>query len=96
MTRQRSNKKVTDFSLTKKAMLKIPVFSFNKFPNVNKLGPEMKSTGENSFIMMEDSLRKYMEASLYLRNNGRFRTLLIILTFTTHSDLLVGFCAFLA
>ncbi|MFN9710494.1 MAG: carbamoyl-phosphate synthase large chain, partial [Bacteroidota bacterium] len=24
-----------------------PVFSFNKFPNVNKeLGPEMKSTGE--------------------------------------------------
>ena len=25
----------------------IPVFSFSKFPNVNKkLGPEMKSTGE--------------------------------------------------
>ena len=27
--------------------VKLPVFSFNKFPNVNKeLGPEMKSTGE--------------------------------------------------
>jgi len=27
--------------------IKKPVFSFNKFPNVNKeLGPEMKSTGE--------------------------------------------------
>jgi carbamoyl-phosphate synthase large subunit len=27
--------------------IKVPVFSFNKFPNVNKnLGPEMKSTGE--------------------------------------------------
>jgi carbamoyl-phosphate synthase large subunit len=27
--------------------VKEPVFSFNKFPNVNKeLGPEMKSTGE--------------------------------------------------
>ena len=27
--------------------VKVPVFSFNKFPNVNKeLGPEMKSTGE--------------------------------------------------
>ena len=26
---------------------KVPVFSFNKFPNVDKnLGPEMKSTGE--------------------------------------------------
>ena len=27
--------------------VKEPIFSFNKFPNVNKeLGPEMKSTGE--------------------------------------------------
>ena len=27
--------------------IKVPVFSFNKFPNVDKrLGPEMKSTGE--------------------------------------------------
>jgi carbamoyl-phosphate synthase large subunit len=28
--------------------IKVPVFSFNKFPNVDKqLGPEMKSTGES-------------------------------------------------
>jgi carbamoyl-phosphate synthase large subunit len=34
-------KKLTGFAI------KEPVFSFNKFPNVNKeLGPEMKSTGE--------------------------------------------------
>jgi len=27
--------------------IKVPVFSFDKFPNVDKsLGPEMKSTGE--------------------------------------------------
>ena len=42
--------KVTDFSFTPKLegyAIKQPVFSFNKFPNVNKqLGPEMKSTGE--------------------------------------------------
>jgi hypothetical protein len=29
--------------------IKVPVFSFNKFPNVDKsLGPEMKSTGKRS------------------------------------------------
>jgi carbamoyl-phosphate synthase large subunit len=43
-------KKVTDFDFNPKKegyAIKIPVFSFNKFPNVNKeLGPEMKSTGE--------------------------------------------------
>jgi carbamoyl-phosphate synthase large subunit len=34
--------------------IKQPVFSFNKFPNVNKqLGPEMKSTGE-SILFIED------------------------------------------
>ena len=42
--------KVTDFDFNPKKdgyAIKIPVFSFNKFPNVNKeLGPEMKSTGE--------------------------------------------------
>lgn len=42
--------KLTDFSFEKKLTgyaVKEPVFSFNKFPNVNKeLGPEMKSTGE--------------------------------------------------
>lgn len=44
------DKKVTDFAFNPRKegyAIKIPVFSFNKFPNVNKeLGPEMKSTGE--------------------------------------------------
>ncbi|MDG0973180.1 MAG: carbamoyl-phosphate synthase large subunit [Crocinitomicaceae bacterium] len=44
------DKKVTDFVFNPKRegyAVKIPVFSFEKFPNVNKeLGPEMKSTGE--------------------------------------------------
>jgi carbamoyl-phosphate synthase large subunit len=43
-------KKVKDFKFNPKKSgyaIKIPVFSFDKFPNVNKeLGPEMKSTGE--------------------------------------------------
>ena len=43
-------KKLTDFTFEKKLTgyaIKEPVFSFNKFPGVNKeLGPEMKSTGE--------------------------------------------------
>ncbi|WP_343700335.1 carbamoyl-phosphate synthase large subunit [Chitinophaga sp.] len=42
--------KLTDFKIEKNLKgfaIKEPVFSFNKFPNVNKaLGPEMKSTGE--------------------------------------------------
>ena len=50
-------KKVTDFTFTPKLngfAIKQPVFSFNKFPNVNKaLGPEMKSTGE-SILFIED------------------------------------------
>ncbi|MEX2485481.1 MAG: carbamoyl-phosphate synthase large subunit, partial [Brumimicrobium sp.] len=44
------HKKVKDFNFNPRKegyAIKIPVFSFNKFPNVNKeLGPEMKSTGE--------------------------------------------------
>ena len=43
-------KKLKDFTIEHKLegfAVKEPVFSFNKFPNVNKeLGPEMKSTGE--------------------------------------------------
>ena len=43
-------KKLKDFKIEKKLegfAVKEPIFSFNKFPNVNKeLGPEMKSTGE--------------------------------------------------
>ena len=42
--------KLTDYTFDKKLegyAIKEPVFSFNKFPGVNKeLGPEMKSTGE--------------------------------------------------
>ena len=43
--------KLKDFTFDKSKLtgyaIKVPVFSFNKFPNVDKkLGPEMKSTGE--------------------------------------------------
>lgn len=44
------NKKLKDFEIVKNLegyAIKVPVFSFNKFPDVDKnLGPEMKSTGE--------------------------------------------------
>ncbi|WP_431121785.1 carbamoyl-phosphate synthase large subunit [Flagellimonas flava] len=46
--------------------IKQPVFSFNKFPNVNKnLGPEMKSTGES--ILFIDSLKDDDFYNLYSR-----------------------------
>ncbi|MGV6831554.1 MAG: carbamoyl-phosphate synthase large subunit [bacterium] len=46
--------------------IKQPVFSFNKFPNVNKkLGPEMKSTGES--ILFIDNLRDDEFYDLYAR-----------------------------
>jgi len=67
-------KKVSDFKFSprkKGYAVKIPVFSFDKFPNVNKeLGPEMKSTGEA--IRFIDNLRDpffreiYSERNLYL------------------------------
>ncbi|MEH0156547.1 carbamoyl-phosphate synthase large subunit [Limibacter armeniacum] len=66
--------KVTDFDfkpVKEGYAIKIPVFSFEKFPNVNKeLGPEMKSTGEGIYFI--DSLRDeffqniYSERNLYL------------------------------
>jgi carbamoyl-phosphate synthase large subunit len=67
-------KKVTDFNFKPNKRgyaIKIPVFSFDKFPNVNKeLGPEMKSTGEAiRFIdtLMDPFFRKiYSERNLYL------------------------------
>lgn len=66
--------KVTDFNFQPKKegyAIKIPVFSFNKFPNVNKeLGPEMKSTGEAiHFIkdLKDPFFRKiFAERNLYL------------------------------
>jgi carbamoyl-phosphate synthase large subunit len=61
-----------DFKPVKKGYaIKEPVFSFNKFPNVNKeLGPEMKSTGEAIYFiddLMDDYFLKiYSERNLYL------------------------------
>ncbi|MDH5397513.1 MAG: carbamoyl-phosphate synthase large subunit [Cyclobacteriaceae bacterium] len=67
-------KKVTDFNFNPKKhgyAIKEPVFSFNKFPKVNKeLGPEMKSTGEAIYFiddLMDDYFMKiYAERNLYL------------------------------
>jgi carbamoyl-phosphate synthase large subunit len=53
--------------------IKQPVFSFNKFPDVNKqLGPEMKSTGE-SILFIDDLndesfLELYSRRKMYLTN----------------------------
>src|SRR5450432_935920 len=66
--------KLKDFTLKKHLdgfAVKEPVFSFNKFPNVNKeLGPEMKSTGEAiRFIkdLYDPIFRQlYKEKSMYL------------------------------
>ena len=67
-------KKLSDFEFNPQKSgwaIKQPVFSFNKFPKVNKkLGPEMKSTGESIYFI--DSLRDpvfkkiYSERNLYL------------------------------
>ena len=63
------DKKVTDFDFKPHLdgyAIKQPVFSFNKFPNVNKqLGPEMKSTGES--ILFIDSLKDDEFYDLYAR-----------------------------
>ncbi len=61
-----------DFNPVKKGYaIKEPVFSFDKFPEVNKeLGPEMKSTGEAIYFIddiMDDYFMKiYSERNLYL------------------------------
>jgi carbamoyl-phosphate synthase large subunit len=68
------HKKVKDFTFapTRKGYaIKEPVFSFHKFPDVNKeLGPEMKSTGESIYFiddLMDDYFLKiYSERNLYL------------------------------
>jgi len=61
--------KVTDFDFNPKLKgfaIKQPVFSFSKFPNVNKaLGPEMKSTGES--ILFIDDLKDDQFYDLYSR-----------------------------
>lgn len=68
------DKKVKDFNFKPHKegyAVKLPVFSFDKFPNVNKeLGPEMKSTGEAiRFIKdLKDPffVKVYGERNLYL------------------------------
>ncbi|PJR03992.1 carbamoyl-phosphate synthase large subunit [Avrilella dinanensis] len=61
--------KVTDFDFNPQLngfAIKKPVFSFNKFPGVNKaLGPEMKSTGES--ILFIDDLKDDQFYELYTR-----------------------------
>ncbi|WP_010230475.1 carbamoyl-phosphate synthase large subunit [Gillisia marina] len=62
-------KKVTDFDFNPQLdgyAIKQPVFSFDKFHNVNKqLGPEMKSTGES--ILFIDDLKDDIFYDLYAR-----------------------------
>ncbi len=68
------DKKVKDFNFNPEKhgyAIKEPVFSFEKFPNVNKeLGPEMKSTGESIYFiddLMDDYFLKiYGERNIYL------------------------------
>ena len=66
--------KLSDFNYDKKLTgyaIKEPVFSFDKFPNVNKeLGPEMKSTGEAIRFIADLSdpffREMYSKKSMYL------------------------------
>ncbi len=61
--------KIKDFKFNPKLKgfaIKQPVFSFNKFPNVDKkLGPEMKSTGES--ILFIENLKDDQFYELYSR-----------------------------
>jgi carbamoyl-phosphate synthase large subunit len=67
-------KKLKDFSFNPKRKgyaIKVPVFSYSKFPEIKKeLGPEMKSTGEAIYFiddLMDDYfLNIYAERNLYL------------------------------
>jgi carbamoyl-phosphate synthase large subunit len=66
--------KLKDFEFNPKKKgfaIKVPVFSFDKFLDVNKeLGPEMKSTGEAIYFIddLEDEFfqKVYSERNLYL------------------------------
>lgn len=68
------NKKLKDFDINPKLKgyaIKVPVFSFEKFPKVNKqLGPEMKSTGEAIYFIddLKDPYFRELERnrSIYL------------------------------
>jgi carbamoyl-phosphate synthase large subunit len=66
--------KIKDFTFAPKEFgfaIKIPVFSYEKFPEINKeLGPEMKSTGEAIYFIddLTDEFfhQVYSERNLYL------------------------------
>ena len=68
--------KLKDFDIQQKLegyAIKIPVFSFEKFPGVDKrLGPEMKSTGEAIYFIkdLKDPYFRELERnrSMYLYN----------------------------
>jgi carbamoyl-phosphate synthase large subunit len=63
--------KVSDFNYNPQLdgyAIKIPVFSFDKFPNVKKeLGPEMKSTGEAIYFIKD--LRDKFFRDVYAQRN---------------------------
>ncbi len=65
-------KKIKEFEYEKKLKgfaIKVPIFSFNKFPNVSKeLGPEMKSTGEIIHFIedLKDPYFRKIERSRYM------------------------------
>jgi carbamoyl-phosphate synthase large subunit len=65
-------KKLKDYKIEKQLegyAIKIPVFSFDKFPNVDKsLGPEMKSTGEAIRFIdnLEDPYFRKIEKERYM------------------------------
>ena len=66
--------KLKDFTFQPKLKgyaIKVPVFSFHKFPGVDKgLGPEMKSTGEAIYFIddLQDPffVKAYKERNMYL------------------------------
>lgn len=68
------DKKIKDFKFSPKKIgyaIKIPVFSYEKFPEIQKeLGPEMKSTGEAIYFIenLQDEYFQniYSERNLYL------------------------------
>jgi carbamoyl-phosphate synthase large subunit len=67
-------KKLKDFEFPQRMQgyaIKEPVFSFDKFPDINKeLGPEMKSTGESIRFIVDTNdpyfREMYKEKSMYL------------------------------
>ena len=64
--------KLKDFEIKKELSgyaIKVPVFSFDKFPNVDKrLGPEMKSTGEKIIFIkdLKDPFFRELERNRYM------------------------------